>query len=215
VTDGHEAVIATRAAYEQGAAAWAGRRSDRSSAQARLHGFAALVRETEPGGRVLDLGCGPGFDSRDLSANGLAVVGLDVTRAMLALSTDRPDRGRGLVQGDSRFLPFSAGTFAGIWASASMLHLPKSQVGQALAEVTRVLRSGGIFYSAMKEGAEDGFDGGSPGGAVTGSRYFAHYGREEWTGLVESAGFRVLEQEIDPDSRPGFPDWIVTVGRKR
>jgi SAM-dependent methyltransferase len=206
----HEAVITTRRAYEADAVAWASRRLDRADVSPRIVAFSTLVQAFRPDGRVLDLGCGPGFDSVDLSKQGLAVVGVDVTRAMLAASRERPECRQGLVQGDSRSLPFRNAAFAGVWASASLLHLPKSQVGAALAEVARVMANGGVFYSAMKEGTQDGFDEPAPGAAISSSRYFAHYRVAEWTALLEGGGFRVREQDIDPDHRAGFPDWIVT-----
>jgi SAM-dependent methyltransferase len=208
------AVIATRAAYEAGAAAWASRGVDRSYANPRIEGFVACLPRSDGANLVLDLGCGPGWDSVLLSQGGLRVVSFDITRAMLALSLERPDRGRGLVQGDSRRLPFAAGSFDGVWASASLLHLPKAEAAGALDEVSRTLKRGGAFYSAMKEGAADSIDSPAPGGAVTAPRHFAHYRALEWSNLLRAAGFRLLSQDIDHDSRPGYPDWIVTLAVK-
>ncbi len=205
-----EAVIATRSAYEAGAAAWANRGLDRSYASARLASFAEAIRAAEPRGLVLDLGCGPGFDSHDLARLGFSVVAFDVTLAMLKIAAEGGLLA-GLTQGDSRRLPFRDASFAGVWASASLLHLPKPQVGKALANVARVLTAGGIFYSGMKEGDQDEFDSPAPGGRLGSPRHFAHYRTGEWTGLLEAAGFVVREQDIDHDPRPGYPDWIVTL----
>jgi SAM-dependent methyltransferase len=209
----HEAVIATRSAYEADAATWASRRQDRTYWSARVASFAEAVRKSGVPGPVLDLGCGPGVGTAELAAAGLEVVGLDVTRAMLEIAITQPGV-RDLVQGDSRLLPLAGGGFAAVWASASLLHLPKSQAGPALAEVARVLRRGGCFYSSMKEGDREGLD--SPGAAsdVKGSRYFAHYRRQEWPEKLAGAGFSVLEQHIEADARAGYPDWIVTVAVK-
>lgn len=201
------AVLATNAAYEVDAVAWSSRGLDRSYGGRRLDRFRELLA---PGARVLDLGCGPGLDSVGLIERGLAVVGLDLTRAMLNVARMREGL-RCLVQGDSRSLPLADASFAGVWASASLLHLPKSQVSEALGEVVRVLGAGGVFYSAMKEGDKDEFDAPAAGATVKSPRFFAHYRTSEWTALLEAAGFRILNQEIDADRRRAFPDWIVTL----
>lgn len=207
----HEAVVRTRAAYEASASAWAARKFDLDHLRPRLDRFAALAGVPA---QVLDLGCGPGLHCRALRERGLRVVGLDITRAMLSIAGDQNDSRVDLVQGDSRLLPLCDGAFRGVWANASLLHLPKTQVSGALAEVSRVLRPGGVFLSAMKEGDQDRFDEAAPGAVVEQPRYFAHYRTAEWTLLLEAAGFSVEHQEIDPDSRPGFPDWIVTFALK-
>jgi SAM-dependent methyltransferase len=217
VDDGpDEAVIRTRAAYESGAGAWASRPLDRDYALPRLTAFvqrAGAIQALAP--QVLDLGCGPGFDSDLLVGLGARVTGLDITRAMLDVSASRPLAGKRLVQGDSRRLPFRDTAFGGVWASASLLHLPKAQAPPALGEIARVLPRGGAFASSMKEGDMDALDEPPPTGAVRSPRHFAHYRADEWTGLLGAAGFLVLGQEIDPDYRPGMPDWIVTLAVKR
>ena len=128
-----DAVIVTRRAYEQGAEQWARRGLSRDFADRRVRAFAGLVKAAGRR-RVLDLGCGPGFDAADLTRLGLEVIGLDVTRAMLVIACrDNAPSMRGL-QADSRSLPFRDGSLDAVWANASLLHLPKSQVGWALAE---------------------------------------------------------------------------------
>ncbi|HEY7270045.1 MAG TPA: class I SAM-dependent methyltransferase [Dehalococcoidia bacterium] len=214
--EAEEAVILTRRAYEADAAVWAARGLGRDYAQPRLEEFAAAVNRAGLGRLpVLDLGCGPGFDSDDLVRLGLGVVGLDITRAMLDLSASRRHERKDLVQGDSRFLPLAAAGFGGAWASASLLHLPKVQAPAALAEVARAVAAGGMFYSAMKEGDRDRLDDPTPGAAIKSARHFAHYRRDEWTRLVTAAGFDVLSQDIDRDQRDGYPDWIVTLAARR
>jgi len=200
-------VLQAKEAYERDAEGWAGRGHDKSLLARQYERIAGLVGAIGP---VLDLGCGPGFDTAELKARGLAVVGLDITRAMLNIAGRRLSSGAPLVQGDSRCLPFAGGTFAGVWASASLLHLPKSQVSPALREVRRVLQDGGVFYSAMKEGVQDGLDQPTPQGTVKSPRYFAHYRAPEWASLLENCGFSVTSQQRDADRRPGLPDWITT-----
>ncbi len=211
---GDEAIIRTRRAYEASAAAWAGRGFDHFRIEPTVRRFAAMVEKSGSGRTVLDLGCGPGFHGGILRAHGLDVVGLDITMAMLRIARLRLGQPGTLVQGDARCLPLRHGSLAAVWAMASLLHLPKAQVGQALDGVNSVLTAGGVFASAMKEGDQDAFDGPRAGASVAAPRYFAHYRQPEWTKLLAAAGFVVEVQEINADSRPGFPDWITTFARR-
>lgn len=78
------------------------------------------------GGRVLDLGCGPGVDTTILVEDGFDVVGFDITRPFLDAARDRLADVTGeqtgqsaFVRGDMRTLPFESDSFDGIWASGS------------------------------------------------------------------------------------------------
>jgi SAM-dependent methyltransferase len=212
VFDPDDAVILTRRAYEGStAAAWGDRWADKSFLDHRFSRFRELLRA---GARVLDLGCGPGLDARELEARGLRVTGLDLTRAMIDVAQRRSGI-RNLAQGDSRRLPFARASFDGVWASASLLHLPKRQVDGALAEVRRVLVPSGIFYSAMKAGDHDGVMQPVPGHPVTSKRYFAHYRPSEWTTRLTDSGFEIVEQAVE-NQEAVLPDtpWIVTYTRR-
>ncbi len=204
-----EAVLATRAAYESDAVAWANRnhRFDLRALRQRR-----LAEMTGGGGTVLDLGCGPGLDAPGLRELGLTVVGLDITHAMLAIAAPKLG-GRALI-GDSRRLPFAADAFEGVWASASLLHLPKDQVAMALAEVRRVLKPGGAFYSGMKGGDHDGFVEPWAGHPVKVRRHFSHYQPDEWTAYLAKTGFAVEEQAVE-NAGAVLPDtpWIITYAR--
>jgi acylphosphatase/2-polyprenyl-3-methyl-5-hydroxy-6-metoxy-1,4-benzoquinol methylase len=212
-SSGDDAVITTRMAYELDGAAWSARWGDRAFLSPRFDRMCELLDDRA---RVLDLGCGPGHDSSALSERGLRVVSLDLTRAMLEVARCSEPATK-LLQGDSRSLPLQTGIFDGVWASASLLHLPKNEVGSALGEVRRILRGGGTFYSSMKLGDHDALmsqgqrGGGNP---VRGDRYFAHYGTKEWTALLRGAGFEVVEQRVE-NAKAQLPDtpWILTYAR--
>lgn len=110
-------------------------------------GALALEGATAP---LLDLSCGPGLFTRALAAAapGALVVGLDISRAMLEVAAGR-SRGYAnvvLVRGDAHRLPFADGSFAGV-NNAGALHA-YDDAEQALHEVRRVLRPGGIFVGS-------------------------------------------------------------------
>src|SRR5262245_60725512 len=76
------------------------------------------------GARLLDLGCGGGQDADDLRRRGYRVVGVDRTSALLSVGRRRY-RSLPLVCADLRDLPFQPMSFDGVWAAASLIHLPK------------------------------------------------------------------------------------------
>lgn len=154
-----------------------------------------------PPAHVLEIGCGPGNDAAMLRAAGYTVIALDPAQAMLRLAQSS---GASRVQADGRALPIATGSVDAVWASASLLHLPRLELVIALCEIRRVLRSDGMFYASLKRGAgEESSDG----------RWFAFYQPLEVARAITGAGFTLLEQWESADHRPGAPPWILTLAR--
>lgn len=172
---------------------------------------------------VLDAGCGPGRDARALAEYGLPVLGVDLSQGMLDEAGERTARRlpSGFVRYalmDLRRLELPDASCRGVWASASLLHLPKRIAPRAMAELARVLRPGGPLALFLKrhegEQAEEELQP-YPFGEVTDApRFFAYYTPDEVRALVEDAGLEVQEQAIVPDGRPGAPSWVTILARK-
>jgi ubiquinone/menaquinone biosynthesis C-methylase UbiE len=123
---------------------------------------------------VLDLGSGPGRDSLFFKSIGLVPVCLDISSSMA-----RSCRAKGLsaVIGELEYLPFSSSIFNGVWAYASLLHIPKNSIHCALDEIYRVLLPKGILFLGMKEGDYEGY---IPNQLVPNyCKFMAHYSDEE------------------------------------
>ena len=193
------AVAETVARYDQIAAEFAALWGD-LRLQRQLHAFARRVGGQR---RVLDLGCGPGRDIRFLTELGCQVVGLDLSTGMLSRARQRMP-GAPLIQADLRSLPLAPGSLDGIWACASLLHLPRAQFPVALAEVARLLKHGGVFYLAVKGGQGQRWLTDQAG-----RRYFVAFYRpgELRTALV-AAGFQNLESWVAADSAGRDEPWI-------
>ncbi|WP_051174301.1 class I SAM-dependent methyltransferase [Amycolatopsis orientalis] len=112
--------------------------------------------EALPGGVVLDLGCGAGRDSEYLIGLGAAVLAGDVSEEMLRITRDRCGV-FGSVQCDLLALPLAAGVFDGVWACASVLHLPRRAHPAAFSEIHRVLAPGGVAAISLKAGEGEGW----------------------------------------------------------
>jgi SAM-dependent methyltransferase len=110
------------------------------------------------GDLVVDLGCGPGQIGGFVAGAGAAeagviVAGLDRSRRMAGLAGRR--LAGGSVVGDLRSLPFATGAVAAVTAFYCLIHLPRSDLGLAVAEIARVLRLGGRALLTAHEGEGD------------------------------------------------------------
>ena len=98
---------------------------------------------------IADLGCGPGQVGRFVRSNGRTVVGVDISAEMARLASMRLD---GALVSDVRQLPFAEASLGGVVAFYSLIHLPRAELGVALAEIHRVLRPGGRLLLSAHEG---------------------------------------------------------------
>lgn len=154
-----------------------------------LKDFAKKVK-TSGGFKVLDLGCGSGVHSKHLLAEGLKVYGLDLSPKMISESKKRVPQGEFLV-GDMEKMPFSNMAFDGVYARASLLHIPKNHIPKVLNDINRVLKKGGIFYLAVKKGeGEEEKEDVRHGRNVR--RFFSFFQENEIKHFLKEAEFRVI-----------------------
>lgn len=159
-----------------------------------LAAFTALLPAA---GRVLDLGCGTAWAASRLRHDDFRAVGLDLSLGRLSRAL--ADGAAPVVMADQRRLPVAAASLHGVWACASLLHLPKTDMATALREIHRVLRPDGALFVSLKMG--DGEAWTTRGG---GPRFFAYYRPAELDGLLAAAGLRVVDGWDSP-----APPWDV------
>ena len=144
---------------------------------AEMVAFAEALPE---GGRVLDLGCGPGTAARRLVDLGLTVEAWDASEAMVAKT-----RARGVDTRVARFEDLEAeAAYDGVWAAFSLLHAPRADLPGLLDRVARALRPGGRLHLGMKTGAGERRDGLG--------RFYAFWSVEELRALLETRGLSVV-----------------------
>ena len=113
----------------------------------------AFLARVAPGGRILDLGCGSGRDSKAFLARGYEVVAVDGAPALCARAAAY--LGQEVVC--ARFEDYEPdGTFDGIWACASLLHLTALEIVQVLRRLAPHLSREGCFYASFKYGSFSG-----------------------------------------------------------
>ncbi len=135
---------------------------------------------------ILDVGCGPGRDALVFTNWGRRVVGIDLSKNLLAIAQGVAPRAA-FAKVDMRRLSFPSGLFDGIWACASLLHLPKGEALQALRGFWRVLEPSGLLYVSVKEGESEGWHEREEGRV-----FYSYYQEEEIKKRIEEAGFSII-----------------------
>ena len=169
--------------------------------------IAALLRhlEGDPPFAILDLGCGPGRDLARFRELGHAPVGLEGATRLAAMA--REHGGCEVWEQDFLALDLPAERFDGVFANASLFHVPRADLPRVLLELRATLKPRGVLFSSTPRGDNhEGWNGG---------RYGAWHDLESWRGFVTAAGFTELEHYYRP---PGLPrdqqPWLASVWRK-
>jgi ubiquinone/menaquinone biosynthesis C-methylase UbiE len=148
-----------------------------------------LIGQLARGARVLDAGCGTGVPTaRQLQEAGLSVTGIDISEVMLALARQNLP-GTDLRQLDLTEIGPELGLFDAVVAFFSLLMLPRAYIPAVLARMRGVLVPGGLLAMGMVEADVDDVPIDFLGVPVR----VTGYPRDEFTRLVETAGFEVFQ----------------------
>ena len=192
-----ERVDRTRRTYDAVAGRFLENTRDRAGVSPWLHRFAERL---DLGAAVLDLGAGPGCDSAELRKLGLRPISLDLSLGMLRAGLAEFPGPR--VQADARRLPFRDGSFRGVWASASLLHLSPDETAAAVREVRRVLGSHGVLHVSLKSG--DGAEWESE--RYGEPRWFQYWSAPDLDALLTASGFEIIASSSNSTPRA---HWLV------
>jgi SAM-dependent methyltransferase len=174
----------TIAAYQTDAAAYAAGTAALPESVARdLDEFAGLVL---PGGRVLEIGSGPGRDALELERRGLAVRRTDITPAFVDLM--RADGFDAHVVDPT--VDDLGGPWDGVWANAVLIHLDRAEMATVLARLCDATRLGGTLYASVQEGEGEAW---TTRGHVAGARHFTFWREQPLREAAARTGWRVVE----------------------
>ncbi len=158
--------------------------------QALLNKFLSLLPEKP---KILDAGCGPGRDSQFFYKAGAEVVGVDLSRGVLEIARKNNPQIK-YVQADLRKLPFKNQSFDGVWAHASLLHLPSlTDVKKALTEFHRVLEEGGIIHIYVRAQIGENKTAFEKDKLSPEGRFFRYFTKDELDKLIQQTGFSLIE----------------------
>ena len=199
----HEVTAITIAEYDRMAAAYRRGTADHDVSQ----NIAALLEAIEGEGPhvILDLGCGPGRDLRRFTALGHVVVGLDGSSKLVAMA--RAETDCEVLHQNFLALDLPLARFDGIFANASLFHVPSGQLARVLRDLAAALKPDGVLFSSNPRGRnEEGWVGG---------RYGCFHDLDTWRAYVTTAGLRELNHYYRPAGQPRAEQpWLATVWRK-
>lgn len=201
--DLHRVSAQTLAHYNERAAAfWAGTRDH--DVRQNIEALLRHIRGTPPW-RILDFGCGPGRDLATFRALGHEAIGLDGSTELAAIA--REHSGCEVWVQDFLALQLPAGRFDGVFANASLFHVPASELPRVLRELHATLKPQGVLFSSIPRGNnEEGWSGG---------RYGVYHDLASWRGFLEAAGFEELEHYYRPAGLPiEQQPWLASAWRR-
>lgn len=153
---------------------------------------------------ILDFGCGPGRDVIYFKSLGHNPVGLDGTLEFCQMA--RELTGCPILHQSFNALALEENSFDGIFANASMFHVPSHNLGKVLKDLNKALRPDGILFTSNPRGDEEGWS--SP------ERYGNFMQLDNSTEYLENAGFEVINHYYRP---PGLPleeqKWLAMVSK--
>lgn len=169
--------------------------------------IAALLRHIEgtPPFKILDFGCGPGRDLIAFRRLGHEPTGLEGSASFAAMA--REASGCEVLEQNFLALRLPPSRFDGVFANASLFHVPLQELPRVLAELRDALRPGGVLFSSNPRGhGEEGWEG---------ERYGAWHDLEAWRAQLTGAGFVELEHYFRPEGLPRKQqNWLASVWRK-
>ncbi|HEX2697195.1 MAG TPA: class I SAM-dependent methyltransferase, partial [Anaerolineales bacterium] len=112
-----------------------------------------LAREVGGLGPICDLGCGPGQIARYLHRKGVYTLGVDLSPNMVAQAQWLNPEIH-FHQGDMLSLPDADNSWGGIAAFYCIIHIPREQIVDALREMKRVVKPGGVLLITFHIGQE-------------------------------------------------------------
>lgn len=154
---------------------------------------------------LLDFGCGPGRDLFYFKNLGHRAVGLEGCARFCEMA--RAYSGCEVWEQDFLKLNLPPEFFDGIFANASLFHVPSQELVRVLKELGAALKKGGVLFSSNPRGAGEGWDG---------ERYGTFMEWEVYRQYLEEAGFEVERHYYRPEGRPRPEQpWLAVVSRKR
>ncbi|HLB31639.1 MAG TPA: class I SAM-dependent methyltransferase [Gammaproteobacteria bacterium] len=154
---------------------------------------------------ILDFGCGPGRDICIFKSLGHRPVGLDGSKTFCQMA--RKLSGCPVLHQQFLKLALEEGSFDGVFANASLFHIPSQELPRILGELHRALRPGGILFSSNPRGDSEGWQG----------RRYGHYMEFETSATyLKQSGFKIIHHYYRPHGKPRDQQpWLAIVSQRQ
>jgi SAM-dependent methyltransferase len=157
--------------------------------------------------RILDFGCGPGRDLMAFAAMGHLPTGLDATPAFVRMA--RENSGCAVLEQSFFELELGERSFDGVFANASLFHVPRAELPRVLAQLFGSLVPGGALFCSNPRSFDRDWEG------WQGNRYGSYLTIEGWSSLIAAAGFAIERHFLRPPHKPAAEQpWLAIVARK-
>jgi SAM-dependent methyltransferase len=160
--------------------------------------------ERPPPFTILDFGCGPGRDLKAFEELGHVAIGLEGSARFAGMAKEQ-----GLKVWEQNFLNLDLpeGRFDGVFANASLFHVPSQELPRILLELHATLKPRGVLFSSNPRGHnEEGWNNG---------RYGAYHDLQAWRGFLLGAGFVELTHYYRPAGLPREQQtWLASAWRR-
>jgi SAM-dependent methyltransferase len=201
--DPHSIVELTLAHYNQRARDFHDGTRDHDVSQ-NIDALLRHIQAAQPH-RILDFGCGPGRDLRTFTRLGHIAIGLDGAAEFATIA--RAESGCEVWQQDFLKLDLPDGYFDGVYANASLFHVPSRELPRVLGQLRATLKPGGVLFSSNPRGDND--EGWNRG------RYGAYHDLTAWRDYLTDAGFVELQHYYRPAGLPFEQQpWLASVWRR-
>ena len=165
-----------------------------------------FLKYLKPGAYILDFGCGSGRDAKAFSEAGYHIDAIDGSEELCRIASGNT----GLLVKCMCFQDLNTKEkYDGIWACASLLHLPRRELADVFVKMETALKTGGYLYVSFKYGNFEG---------ECDSRYFLNLTEDSLKHLTEHCGSLVIEETwITRDVRPGRSEekWLNAILKKQ
>lgn len=140
--------------------------------------------ELLPAGKILEVGVGGGQEAAEFIELGYNYTGIDASISLLKIARKINPKGSFLHQ-SVYDLDFPKATFDGFWTAATLLHIPKNRVRQALKNLQQVTKPGGIGFISLIEGEGESVE------KQTG-RFFSYYTEKEFSKILTDLKISII-----------------------
>jgi ubiquinone/menaquinone biosynthesis C-methylase UbiE len=187
-------------AYDENASAWADSRNVKGYWSEEKGKFYHYF----PAGKLLEIGSGGGRDANEFIEKGYEYIGTDISKGLLEQAR-KNNPGVTFLEQSVYELDFPENSFDGFWCCATLLHMPKERIDEALQSIYNVIKPGGVGCITLKKGEGQRFVEGDHVGMQY-KRFFAFYEENEFTEILNRNNFEVLKSyETEHSNKP----WLV------